>query len=70
MTELGSDQNNHCINIFFLATLSSSVHYCRNSKPLQSVINSYCFNYEKEKKISVEDFVHNGTVNTNPNTGL
>lgn len=70
MTELGSDRNNHCTDIFFFATQSSSVHYCRNSKPLQSVINSYCFNYEKEKKISVEDFAHYDIVNKNLNAKL
>lgn len=70
MIGLSSDQNNHCINIFFLPTQSSSVHYCKNSKPPQPIINSCCFNYEKEKKFSMEDFVHNDTVNTNLNAKL
>lgn len=70
MTGLGSDQNNHCTDFFFLPIQSSSVHYCKNSKLPQSAINSYCFNYEKEKKISMEDFVHNDTVNINLNAKL
>lgn len=38
------------LTFFFLPIQSSSVHYCRNSKPPQFVINSYCFNYEEDKK--------------------
>lgn len=38
------------LTFFLLPIQSSSVHYRRNSKPPQFIINSYCFNYEKEKK--------------------